>query len=256
MHKILLAALIASLLTGVSFAADNTAVDVPPIKQEWLDIARSDAQETGNTLDEQALSSALRTNELLATEAIRIGIDKRPDFAAREEIMRRELLASLLIKEHLRKNPVSEETLKAEYARIKAQRGDKEYSARHIQVKTEEEAKDVIAQLAKGADFVKLAKEKSLDASSKDKGGQLDWVGKNALKAPLGDALSRLQKGLFTTVPLMTDAGWHVLKLEGVRDSRMPAYEKIREQLRQRLRAQQANKYVESLGAQAKAATP
>lgn len=249
MYKILLATLFATLLPTLSLAADNptTTVNAQPIKQVWLDMIRQDALEAGNNIDEQAAKSALLANELLSQEAIRLGIDKQPDFAAREEMRHRELLANLMVKDYIRKNPVSEDMLKAEYERVNAQRGNKEYSARHIQLKTEDEAKDVIAKLAKGADFAKLAKEKSLDAASKDKGGLLDWLAKNTIKPPLGDALSKLQKGLFTTVPLQTNAGWHVLKLEGVRDLKMPAYDKIKEQMRQRLKTQQINKLVESL---------
>lgn len=142
--------------------------------------------------------------------------------------------------------------LKEEYKNFKAQLGNKEYSARHIQVKTEEEAKEVIAQLAKGANFAKLAKEKSLDASTRNQGGQLDWVAKEALKPPLGDALSKLQKGLYNTMPLQTKEGWHVLKLEGVRDLKGPDYDKIKDRLRQRLMAQQIGKLVDKLRAQAK----
>jgi len=246
MHKFLLTT--ALMFSAVLFAAVSPVYASPDSpEQEWLDIAKKDAQDAGNTLNEEALTSALKANELLVDEALRLGIDKQPDFATRLEMKRRELLAVLLVKDYLEKNPLDEKMLKNEYDRIKALAGDKEYSARHIQLKTENEAKAVIAQLAKGADFAKLAKEKSLDTASKEKGGQMGWVAKNMLKPPLGNALSKLQKGLYNTVPLQTDAGWHVLKLEDVRDLKFPAYEKIKDQLRQRLKAQQANQFVESL---------
>ncbi len=265
MRKILLTTLFA-LLPAVAQAADKSfittavlvadkpvaTVNAQPVKQSWLDVARKEAQESGKTLDEQALLANFIRNELLAQEAIRLGIDRQPGFAAREEIRRRELLAGLLINEHQKKNPITEDMLKAEYKNFKTQLGGKEYSARHIQLKTEDEAKDVIALLAKGADFSKLAKERSLDSSTRDKGGLVEWVTQNALKPPLGMALSRLQKGLFTTVPLQTSDGWHVLKLEGVRDLQAPDYDKVKEQLRQRLRAQQIGKLIDGLRTQAK----
>jgi len=246
MYKFLLTTV---LMFSVVFIAAVSPVSAAPdsTEHEWVDIVKKDAREAGNTLDEQALVAALKANELLVNEAVRLGIDKQPDFAARLEMKRRELLAVLVVKDYLEKNPLDEKMLKAEYDRIKALAGDKEYSARHIQLKTEAEAKAVIAELAKGADFAKLAKEKSLDTASKDKGGLTGWVAKNMLKPPLGNALSKLQKGLYNTVPLQTEAGWHVMKLEGVRDLKFPAYDKIKEQLRQRLKAQQANRFVESL---------
>lgn len=265
MRKILPTTLFALLLPAVSYAADKpvattayaadksaATVNAQPVKQSWLDLARKDAQESGKTLDEQALLANFIRNELLSQESIRLGIDKQPGIAAREEIRRREMLAGLLINDHLKKNPITEDMLKAEYKNFKTQLGGKEYSARHIQFKTEDEAKDAIAQLAKGVDFARLAKEKSMDESSKDKGGLLDWVAPSALKPPLGEALSGLQKGLFTTVPLRTNDGWHVLKLEAVRDLQAPDYDKVKEQLRQRLRTQQIGKLVDSLRAQAK----
>ena len=237
-----------------AYAADNAAATVngQPIKQAWVDTISKETKEAGNNPDDKMILSELVRNELLSQEAIRLGIDKRPEYAAWQEIKRRELLSSLLIKGHSDKNPITEDKLKTEYEDFKARLGDKEYSARHIQLKTEQEAKDVIARLFKGEDFAKLAKEKSLDSTSKDKGGLLGWVAKATLKPPLGDTLDKLQKGLFNTVPLQTNAGWHVLKLEDVRDLKAPEFSKVKERLRQGLMAQQINKFVEELRAKSK----
>jgi len=248
-----LATAVVTLLSPVAHAADLASVNGQPIKQAWLDLIRKDAQESGARIDEKLVTGNLIRNELLAQEAIRLGFDKQPDFALREEMRRRELLANLLINEQARKNPVTEEMVKAEYDKFKAQMlGQKEYSVRHILVKTEADAKDVIARLGKGSDFAKLAKNMSRDVLSKDRGGQLDWLPKGAIKPPLGDALAKLQKGQFTTAPLQTDQGWHVLKLEDVRDMQIPAYDKIKQQLRQRVKAQQINALIDSLRAKAK----
>jgi len=241
----------ALLLSGASSAAEplplSAPLTSPPVEQSWLEVARKDAQETGNTLDENAFRMAVSTNELLSAEARRLGMDQQPDFAIRLEMKRTELLANLVIRDYMTKNPPTEEMLMAEYERIKAQSGNKEYSARHIQLKTEDEAQAVIAQLAKRGDFAKLAKEKSQDMSTRDKGGQIGWLTKNLFRPPLGNALSKLQKGLYTTIPVQTEAGWHVLKLEGVRDFKMPGYDKIKEPLRQRLKSQLISQYIDSL---------
>ncbi len=246
--------LLANLLSHSVHAADIAVVTVNGqfVKQTWMDAVRQDIQESGRRPDDQAILSLLLKNELLAQEAIRIGIDKRPEFTAREEVRRRELLATLAINDSLKNNPISEDMLKAEYANFKTAVGDKEYSARHIQVQTETEARDVIAQLAKGADFAKLAKEKSIDPSTRDGGGTIGWFTRNAIAPSLAEAAVKLQKGLFTTVPVQTSAGWHVLKLEDVRDFQPPAYEKIKEQLRNRLKNKQVAKLVESLRTKAK----
>ena len=252
MHKLLLAAFSALLLPS-AFAADpSEAAGSQAVKQAWIDVAKKDAEGSGRTVDEQALRQNLYNSELLAREAIRTGIDKRPDFAAREELSRQELLANLMIRDYLDRNPVTEDMLKEAYKEFKARLGNKEYNARIIQVKSEDEAKDIVAQLAKGAEFEKLAKDKSTEAATRNNGGLLGWVARGALRAPLADALSKLQVGLYTTVPIQTDAGWHILKLEGIRDFKAPPYEKIREQLRQQLKTQQVGKLLDSLRTQAK----
>ena len=248
-----LAIALVTLLSPVAHAADLASVNGQPVKQAWLEVIRKDAEESGARIDEKLVTGNLIRNELLSQEAIRLGFDKQPDFAVREEMRRKELLANLLINEQARKSPVTEEMVKAEYDKFKAQvQGQKEYSVRHVLVKTEAEAKDVIARLAKGSDFAKLAKQVSRDMMSKDRGGQLDWLPKGAIKPPLGDALAKLQKGQFTTVPLKTDQGWHVLKLEDVRDMQVPPYDKAKQQLRQRLKAQQINALIDSLRGKAK----
>jgi peptidyl-prolyl cis-trans isomerase C len=251
---LLAAAVLSTLLSFVAHAANDAPVTVnaQPVEKAWLDIAKQDAQRAGRKLDDKAALSNLIRIELLSQEAVRLGIDKRQDFAARQEIRRNELLANLLIDDYLKQNPISEDMIKAEYERFKARLGNKEYKARHIQLKTEQEAREVIAQLSKGADFAKLAKEKSQDNFSKDKGGELGWVAKGALIPPLGDALSKLQKGLFNTVPLQTNEGWHVLKVEDVRELKAPPYDKVKERLRQSLRTQQINELVQGLSTKAK----
>jgi peptidyl-prolyl cis-trans isomerase C len=246
-----------SLLVGTANAADApvTTVNGQPLKQSWVEVVKQDFQQSANQADDKAVQALLLKNELLAQEAVRLGIDKRPEFAAREEIRHRELLANMLINDTLKNSPITEEMLKAEYENFKKQVGDKEYSARHIQLQTEAEAKDVIAQLAKGADFAKLAKDRSADTRSRDNGGSIGWFTKNALPSPLGEAAAKLQKGLFTTVPLQSPFGWHVLKLEDVRDFQPPSFEKVKDQLRNHLKQRQIARLVENLRSKAKIET-
>ena len=119
-------------------------------------------------------------------------------------------------------------------------------------MKTEAEAKDVIAQLAKGADFAKLAKEKSLDPGSKDKGGDLDWFSPAGMVRPFSDAVTKLQKGLYTTVPVQTQFGWHVIKLEDSRTAQPPAYDKVKDGLQKRIQQEKLDKFLADLRNKAK----
>jgi peptidyl-prolyl cis-trans isomerase C len=193
----------------------------------------------------------LIANEVVLQEAQRQGIDKQPDLKIREEIQTRELIVNAFLQDYIKKNPIDDAEVKAEYEKFKVQWGDKEYKASHILVKTEQEAKDIIAQLANNGDFVKIAKDKSLD-SSKDKGGALDWLPPGRMVKPFADAVVKLQKGLYTTVPVQTQFGWHVIKLDDVRSAPPPAYDTVKDALRNNLQKQQLEKLVADLRAKAK----
>jgi peptidyl-prolyl cis-trans isomerase C len=245
------------LLAGFTLlvqAADPASVNGKPIKQVLIDTIAKDAVANGAKDDDNlraTIINQLINNELLVQEAQKSGLDKQPEFLARQELRSRELLANMFLQDYIKKNPIDETAIKAEYEKLKAIIGDKEYKASHILVKTEQEAKDVIAQLAKGADFAKLAKEKSLD-SSKDKGGDLGWFSLATMVRPFGDAVAKLQKGLYTTVPVQTQFGWHVIKLEDTRPAQPPAYDKVKDELRANLQKQQIAKLLADLKAKAK----
>ena len=241
----------------VAQAADAAVATVngKPIKQSLLDFIVKDAGSRGQKIDDNTRSiivSKLISNELVYQEAQRQGLDKQSDFIAREELAKRELLVNAYLQDYLKKNPVSEADIKAAYEKFKTEVGDKEYSARHILVATEAEAKDIIAQLAKGGDFAKIAKEKSKDTGSKDKGGDLGWFSPGGMVKSFGDAVVKLQKGSYTTVPVQTQLGWHVIKLEDIRDAQPPTYDKVKDNLQKQLQQRQLEKLLTDLRAKAK----
>jgi peptidyl-prolyl cis-trans isomerase C len=248
----------ALLLAGAAMtaqAADPASVNGKPIKQSLMDYYIKDVTASGQKVDDNLrniIVDKLITSELLIQEAQKAGIDKTSDFIAREELMRREMLANAYLQDYIKKNPIDDKTLQAEYDKFKAQMGDKEYKASHILVKTEQEAKDVIAQLAKGGDFARIAREKSLDPGSKEKGGDLGWFPPNAMLKPFSEAVTKLQKGLYTTVPVQTQFGWHVIKLEDTRDAQPPAFDKVKDELRKNMQKQQLQKMIGDLRAKAK----
>lgn len=236
-------------------AADPATVNGKPIKQSLVDYIVKDATARGQKVDDNiraVIINKLISSELIAQEAQKSGFDKQPDYQAKEELMRRELLVNSYLQDYVKKNPISDATLKSEYDKFKAQMGDKEFKASHILVKTEQEAKDIIAQLGKGGDFAKIAREKSLDPGSKDKGGDLGWFPPAAMVKPFSDAVSSLQKGKYTAAPVQTQFGWHVIKLEDTRDAQPPAFDKVKDELRNNLQKQQLEKLVNDLRAKAK----
>jgi peptidyl-prolyl cis-trans isomerase C len=171
--KVTTGALLMMLTFGVSqpvFAETAVAtVNGKPIKQSIYDYIVKDATARGQKVDDNVrdiIVNKLVSSELVYQEAQRVGLDKQPDFVAKEELARRELLVNAFLQDYVKKNPISEADTKAAYEQYKKELGDKEYSARHILVSTEAEAKELIAQLGKGGDFAKLAKEKSKDPGS------------------------------------------------------------------------------------------
>lgn len=245
------------LMVPTAQAADTNVATVngKPIKQSLVDYISKDATARGQNVDANVRSiivNKLISSELVVQEAQKQGLDKQPDYIAKEELLRRELLVNTYIENFLKKNTVSEADIKAEYEKFKAQVGDKEFSARHILVSTEAEAKDVIAQLGKGGDFAKLAKEKSKDPGSKDKGGALGWFPPAAMVKPFSDAVGTLKKGQVTQTPVQTQFGWHVIKLEDTRTAQPPAYDKVKDNLKKQVQQRNLEKMLNDLRAKAK----
>lgn len=204
----------------------------------------------------KAIKENLITNELFAQEAAKKGLDKKPEVITQIEMTKSSILARAFVQDFAKANPVSEEALKAEYERIKAQLGDKEYKARHILVDSEQAAKDIIAQLKKDPKkFEKLAADKSKDPS-KAKGGDLGWSAPGNFVKPFSDAMVALKKGQFTDKPVQSQFGWHVIRLDDMRDMKAPPLEEVKPQLSQRIQQQMLEKLIGELRSKAKIEEP
>lgn len=243
-----------SSIPVMSAFADSTTVNGKPIKQDLIDYVAKDTKARGVSVDNAAITRDLVRNELLVQEAQKQGIDKRPDIGTRIELARREILVNTLASEYLEKNPVTEAELKADYEKVKTALGDKEYSIRHILVASEKDAKDAIFRLTKGEDFSKLAKDLSKDDSKKD-GGLLPWLSKGAMAPQVGYLVSGLQKGLYSTLPVQTQDGWHVIKLEDVRDFKAPSFEELKPRLTQEANGRKIAAFIDGLTKSAKIET-
>ena len=154
------------------------------------------------------------------------------------------------------KTALTEDKIKARYAQFaKEQKPQEQVNARHILVKTEDEAKAVIAELKKGADFATIAKQKSTDPGSKDNGGDLGWFGKDEMVPEFADAAFKLQKGQFTETPVKTQFGYHVIKVEDRRTAPPPTLEEARPQLVAMLQRQLYEAKIKELRSGAKVET-
>lgn len=242
--------------SGVAGAADAVAkvngVTIPQIKLDLL-VKSATAQGQPDSPElRKRIRDELVNRELLVQEALKKGLDKSPEIATQIELQRQGLLINAYLQEHFKANPVSEEMMKKEYETAKAQTGGKEYKARHILVKQEDEAKQIIAQLKKGASFEKLAAEKSEDTGSKGKGGDLDWSPPNRYVKPFSDALVKLKKGQLTDTPVQSPFGWHVIRLDDERPFKAPGFDEVKGSIQQTLQNQAVQKAIADLRAKAK----
>ena len=196
-----------------------------------------------------AVREELNTRSLLVTEARKKGIDKKDEVKTQMDLASQTVLVRAYVNDWVQGNPVPEATLKQEYETIKKQMGDKEYKVAHILVEKEDEAKQVITDLQKGQKFDEIAKQRSKDPGSKDRGGDLDWNAPGNFVKPFSDAMIKVEKGKFTPQPVQSPFGWHVIRVDDVRDAKVPPYEEVKGQLQQRLQAQQLDKYLQDLRA-------
>jgi peptidyl-prolyl cis-trans isomerase C len=200
----------------------------------------------------QAIKEELINREVLGQAAKKRGIDKEPDVQMQMEMARQAVLVRALFENEMKQHPVSDADLEKQYETFKGSMGTNEYKVRHILVDKEDDAKAIIAQLDKGADFATLAKEKSKDPGSKDNGGDLDWGPAGRYVKPFADAVTTLPKGTYTKTPVKTDFGYHVIRVDDVRPLKVPAYAELRERFRQRAQQEQIQKMVADLRSKAK----
>jgi peptidyl-prolyl cis-trans isomerase C len=256
LSKLATALVIGALWAASATAAGNAFVTVNgvPVSQNLAKvfIAEQTAQGAPDTPElRSAVREELIRRELLVQEAKKAGLDKKPDIAAQAEAARQAFYVRAYVQEYLKKNPVTDAELKAQYEMIKAQLGTTEYKARHILVASEDDAKAIIVSLGKGEKFDDLAKQ-SIDPGSKDSGGDLGWSSPSNFVKPFSDALVALDKGKYTQTPVKSDFGYHVILLEDSRPMPMPAFDEVKPRLMQQAQGQQINKMIEALRAKAK----
>lgn len=233
--------------------ATVNGVAIPKTKLDLMVKARAAQGQPDTPELRQNLREELVTREIIAQAAAKKGLDKSPEVATQFDLLKQSILINAYLEDYATTNPVNDETMRAEYEKVKTVQGDvKEYKARHILVETEKEAADVLAQLKKGASFEKLASEKTKDPGSKANGGALDWSTTGNYVGPFGDALKELKKGETTEKPVQTQFGWHVIKMEDERPYQFPAFEEVKPQLQQGMQQQQREKAIKELRSGAK----
>lgn len=173
-----------------------------------------------------------------------------PEIKAAMEVANARLLARALIREAADKIKISDEEIAKVYREKYADTKKKEFKARHILVKSEDEAKAIIDELEQGSDFKKLAKEKSV-GPSKTTGGDLGWFTSDTMVKPFADAVISMQDGQYSKAPVKTQFGWHIILREGSRDLPTPSLEEVKSEIVDDLKSQKLSTFIKELRSQA-----
>jgi peptidyl-prolyl cis-trans isomerase C len=186
--------------------------------------------------------------EAAANEHLQNDAEVKRRLAAAETDITREVYIERLVAKDM-----TDAKLHSEYERyVKTVPSREEVDAKHILVKSEGEAKQIIAQLERGADFNKLAKDKSIDPAGKGSGGDLGWFTRDQMVPEFANAAFALKKGQFTKTPVKTRFGWHIIKLVDRRAAPPPSFDEIKRDLAVRIQGEVIGAKVKALRANAK----
>ena len=259
MKKQLLSGLVAATLMGavaLPVSAQNLAiVNGKAIPKERAEVLKQQVERSGRqvTADmEGQIKEEVIAREIFMQEAQKRGLEGTPDFKAQMELARQSILIRELFADYQKTNPVTDAEIQAEYDKFVAANGGKEYKASHILVEKEADAKAIIASIKKGAKFEDIAKKQSKDPGSGVKGGDLDWANPASYVSEFTEALIKLEKGKMTDTPVKSQFGWHVIRLDDVRQAQLPKLEEVKPQVEQQLQQQKLAKFQEDLRAKAK----
>jgi peptidyl-prolyl cis-trans isomerase C len=255
-HLILSAVAAATIGIALPAAAQNVAIvngkPVPTARVEMLSSQLAKAGRPVSADMQDQLKQEVIAREVFMQEAQRRGLDASDDYKSQMELARQTILIRELFADYQKNNPVTDAEVKAEYDKFAAASGGKEYKARHILVESEDQAKKIIADIKKGQKFDEIAKKQSKDPGSGANGGDLDWANPSSYVPEFAQALSSLNKGQLTQQPVKTQFGWHVIRVDDIREAQLPKLDEVKPQIAQQLQQQKLAKFQEDLRAKAK----
>ena len=257
MKKQLLSAATAALalMAAPAFAQNIAVVNGKPVPSSRIEVLKQQVERSGRPVTPEVLAQIkeeLVAREIFMQEAKKRGLDATEDYKNQLELARQTILIRELFADFQKKNPVTDADIQAEYDKFVAANGGKEYRARHILVEKEDEAKALIADIKKGAKFEDLAKKASKDPGSGANGGDLDWAAAGSYVPEFSGAMVKLDKGQMTDTPVKSQFGYHIIRVDDVREAQLPKLEEVKPQIAQQLQQQKLSGFQESLRAKAK----
>lgn len=256
--QVLIATALFSLLslgTTAALAQNIAIVNGKAVPKARMDSLSLQFQSSGRPITpevQEQMRQHLIALEVFTQEADKLGLSSSDEFKAQMELARQTVLANQLIKEFEKKNAITDELLKAEYDKFAAANGGKEIKARHILVDKEADATAIIASLKKGAKFEEIAKKRSKDTGSGSKGGDLDWANPSSYVPEFSAALQALKKGQLTDKAVKTQFGFHVIRVDDVRDIKLPTFDEVKPQIADQMKQDKRGTYQRDLLGKAK----
>ncbi|NMM00064.1 peptidylprolyl isomerase [Paraburkholderia sp. RP-4-7] len=247
--------LLAAFAAAPAFAQNIAVVNGTPIPKARADalidqLVHQGQQDTPQL--QMAVREELVNREILMQEALRRGLPNRPDIKAQIAVAQQTVVLRALIEDFVKNNTPTDAEVTARYNALIKDAGGKEYHLHHILVDNEQQAKDLIAKIKAGASFEDLAKQYSKDPGSGKNGGDLDWSDPKAYVPEFADAATHLQKGQMTDTPVHTQFGWHIIRVDDVRNITPPPLEQVRPQIVQQIQQEKLQAFEEGLRKNAK----
>ncbi|HLJ63635.1 MAG TPA: peptidylprolyl isomerase [Stellaceae bacterium] len=263
MHRSIFALLVMLTLLGPALAQSGAKAGDPVVARvNGTEIHRSEVEALQRQLPAQLqknpieqlyprLLDSLISNTLLSQAAKKAKLNDDAEVKKRVAQIRDRIVQQVYIERLVSKGGGDKKLHELYDEDVKNLPKGEEVHARHILLATEQEAKDVIADLDKGADFVTLAKEKTTDNSGKTTGGDLGYFTKEQMVPEFADAAFKLKKGEITHTPVKSQFGWHVIKLEDRRTAKPPTFEQAKPQLENQLSQELVNAKIKELATSA-----
>lgn len=255
MKKQMLSAAVVALMAVPALAQNIAVVNGKPVPSSRVEVLKQQVEASGRPVTPEVLAQIkeeLIAREVFMQEAKKRGLDASDEYKTQIELARQTILIRQLFADYQKKNPVTEADIKAEYDKFVKENGGKEYRARHILVEKEDEAKALIAEIKKGAKFEDLAKKASKDPGSGANGGDLDWAAAGSYVPEFSGAMTKLEKGQMTESPVKSQFGFHIIRVDDVREAQLPKLEEVKPQISQQLQQQKLAKFQEELRSKAK----
>lgn len=257
MKKLLLATALAALTAPVfaqtAFTVNGQTVSVAEQKELMKVLADRGVKDQKQQLE--AARSILAQEKLIEEAAKKANIAQDPAVKALIAERKTEIYSAELVRKNAAAHPLTDADLKKTYEEVKKQYDLNEIKVRHILVKTEQEAKDIIKSLNAGGDFAAIAKEKSLDQGTAAQGGEIPFTNIRRIAIPgFAETAMALNKGSLLPVPFHSALGYHVIQLQDKREVPLPSFDALKPQIQKLAAQRQAQQYMADLMRNAKIA--